>query len=97
MNCAFVAGWNIADLIMCTLMGLGIPLDVFALGVLAAFTLFALWARIDYNISLGFAAILSYILMMIVPGSLILPTITGLLAIGVGARVLIGFIAMLRQ
>ena len=97
MNCAFFPGWNIADLILCTITGIGIPLDVLALGILAAFVLFALWARLDFNISLGLAVVVSYTLMLIMPGSQLLPIVTGLLLIGVAFRVLIGIIAMLRQ
>jgi len=97
MNCTFVGAWNLADLILCTVVNLGIPLDLMALAILAGFTLFALWARVDYNLALAFAAILSYILMMIVPGSVILAPLTGLLAIGIALRILIGIIAILRQ
>jgi hypothetical protein len=97
MNCAFFAGWTLLDLLMCTITNLGIPFDLVSLGILAAFTLFALWARIDYNLALGAAAALTYILIMMFPGSTFLPIILGLLAIGIAVRVLIGIIAMLRQ
>jgi len=98
MNCAFFTGWNFSDLIMCTIVNLGIPFDLLALGILAAFTLFALWARIDYNLGLAMAAILTYTLMMLSGGgSLYLQTVLALLIIGIAVRVLIGIIAMLRQ
>jgi len=97
MNCAYFPGWNIGDLIMCTFAGIGIPNDILGLGILAAFILFSLWARLDFNISLGLAVVVSYTLMLIIPGSVILPIITGLLFIGIAFRVLIGIIAMLRQ
>jgi hypothetical protein len=97
MNCAFIGAWNFSDLIICTMYNLGIPFDILSLAILAGFVLFALWARIDYNISLGLAAVVSYILMLINPGSQLLTIVTGLLAVGIALRVLIGIIAILRQ
>jgi len=97
-NCLFTLGWNFSDLINCTIFGLGIPFDILALGILAGFTLFALWARLDYNLALGFAAVLSYSLLILVDsGSTLLQFITALLILGIAVRVLIGVVAMLRQ
>jgi len=97
-NCLFTLGWDISDLINCTIFGLGIPFDLLSLGILAGFTLFALWARLDYNLALGFAAILSYSLLILGnSGSPLLQFVTALLILGVALRVLIGIIAMMRQ
>jgi len=98
MNCAFFVGWNISDLVLCTMINLGIPFDILSLGILAGFTLFALWARIDYNLALAMAAVLSYTLLILFnSGSPLMQFITALLVIGIAMRVLIGIIAMLRQ
>jgi hypothetical protein len=98
LNCGFFIGWTIADLIQCTIQNIGIPFDILSLGILAGFTMFALWARLDYNIALGLATIISYSLLILDnTGSPLLQFITALLIVGVAVRVLIGIIAMMRQ
>lgn len=96
MNCAYLEGWNLVDLIMCTIIQSGIPLEIFVLGILLAFIYFATWARLDFNMSLALASMLVYALLMINPGNYFLTIIMGLLIVGLALRMLMALVIILR-
>jgi hypothetical protein len=100
MNCGYNINSPITDLIWCIIYNMGISYEIFALFVLAIFVIYALYSRLDFDISLGFAFILVYCLLAFSgsAGSSYLLQITfGILAVGIAIRILIGLISMNRQ
>jgi len=99
MDCSYITSATLNDILMCSIQNIGMSYDIFALAVLLIFCLFAYSARLDLNISLALAwplAILLYISNPIGQSVYFLSIIIGLLTIGVGIRVIGGFISLLR-
>jgi hypothetical protein len=71
---------------------MGISFDMVMLIIFAAFIIFAAMARIDFDIALAFAYILAWAFVVISPGSVLLIYLIPLLTLGLGLRILVGFI-----
>jgi len=97
MDCAFTAGFTINDMFWCFLGNSGIPFDMVALLILAAFVIFAAISRLDFDMSLAFAVAVVWALMVIGGGSTMLQYLMGLLILGLGLRILMGLIGIFRQ
>ena len=100
MDCSFstVASQNFADIFLCTIASMGLSFDFIVIGIFAAFVLFAVMARLDFDFSLGIAFALSWALMVISGNSsMVLQYILGLLIVGFGLRILMAVIKIFRQ
>ena len=97
MDCTYALGFNFNDMFWCLLGTSGIPFDAIVLLIFAVFVLFAAISRLDFDLSLGFAITLTWALMVISGGSLLLQYLMGLLILGFGLRMLIAIIGIFRQ
>jgi len=98
MDCSFLVSNNINDILMCTMQASGLGLEIFALVIMGIFVVFAAAARLEINISLALAWVISYSLMVLTGNaSYILQVLFGIITIGVALRLLIGFIGIFRQ
>ena len=98
MDCTYLTSPNINDIIMCTIQTIGLGTEIFALLIIAAFVIFAAAARLEFNMSLGIAWILTYCLMVFAGnGSYMLQFLFAILTLGVALRVLFAIISIFRQ
>jgi hypothetical protein len=97
-DCTFSAGYNFNDIIMCTAASFGFSFEIIALGIIMTFVLFALYARLDFDISLGLATALTWALMMAGGNAIyMLQVIFVILLVGLALRVFMAILGILRQ
>ena len=97
MDCSYLTNQDFSILFTCTIQNIGIPFDIAALGIIATFTFFALYARLDFDLSLGLSTILAWVLLGMSGGSYMLQILFGLLILGVAARIFMTILSILRQ
>jgi len=98
MSCGFYAGSTIPTIIECTMFSMGISTDIFILLVFFGFLLLALYARIDFTMSLGFAWIISYTLFLAFgPGSIVIEYIMNLLGLAIAIKVGVSLLRIMNK
>jgi hypothetical protein len=98
MDCSFLGGSTIPTLIECTIFNMGIPFDIFVLLIFGAFLLLALYARIDFTMSLSFAWIISYALMLLSGNaSYLIQFIMNLLGLGIAIKIVVSLIGIFQK
>lgn len=102
MDCSFMnpSLTIIPDIWNCLMVSMGLPFEYFALGIIAAFILFAAISRLDFDFSLAGAITLTWALMVMsgpFGGSVMLSQLMALLLLGLALRLLIAFISIFRQ
>ena len=98
MSCGFYAGSTIPTIIECTMFSMGISTDIFVLLIFAAFLLLALYARIDFTLSLSFAWIISYAcLLAFGPGSYLIEFIMNLLGLGIAIKIAVSLLRIINK
>ena len=98
MDCSFLGSFNFNDMIQCTIQSVGLGNDMFSLFVILTFIVIAAAARLEFNISLAIAWVLTYCLLVFTnSGSYMLTVIFAVLTLGIALKMLIAFIGIFRQ